>query len=36
MPHGFMSARADFKDEAATKEYVDGYQMTVDFFNEHL
>jgi dienelactone hydrolase len=36
MPHGWMSARGDLKDEEARKEYERGYQLAVEFFNENL
>jgi dienelactone hydrolase len=36
MPHGWMSARADLKDETDKKEYERGYQLAAEFFNEHL
>lgn len=36
MPHGWMSARADLKDEKFVKEYERGYKLAAEFFNEHL
>ena len=36
MPHGWMSARGDLNDSEAKKEYERGYQLAVEFFNEHL
>ncbi|KAK5117214.1 hypothetical protein LTR85_008982 [Meristemomyces frigidus] len=34
--HGWMSARADLKIPEVKKEYERGYQVTLDFFAEHL
>jgi dienelactone hydrolase len=34
--HGWMSARADLKDDHVKAEYERGYQITLDFFAEHL
>jgi dienelactone hydrolase len=34
--HGWMSARADLKDDRMKAEYERGYQITLDFFAEHL
>lgn len=34
--HGFMSARADLKDEKVKKEYERGYRLALQFFHEHL
>nr|XP_023908620.1 uncharacterized AIM2 family protein C977.15-like [Quercus suber]POF15583.1 putative aim2 family protein [Quercus suber] len=34
--HGWMSARADFKDATAKSEFERGYQVTADFFAEHF
>lgn len=34
--HGFMSTRADLKDEAVRKEYERGYQILLAFFNENM
>lgn len=34
--HGWMSARADLKDPEVKKEYERGYQITLNFFAEHL
>ena len=36
MPHGWMSARADLKDETFKKEYERGYKLSAEFFNEYL
>lgn len=36
MPHGWMSARGDLKDEECKGEYERGYQIALEFFNEHL
>lgn len=36
MPHGWMSARADFKDAKMKSEYERGYQMAADFFAKYL
>ena len=36
MPHGWMSARGDLKDEEGLAEYERGYRLAVEFFNEHL
>ena len=34
--HGFMSARADFKDQGVLKEYERGYKTVLTFFHENL
>ncbi|KAI0527811.1 Alpha/Beta hydrolase protein [Xylaria bambusicola] len=34
--HGFMSARADLKDEKVKAGYERGYQLALKFFHEHL
>jgi dienelactone hydrolase len=34
--HGFMSARADFKDEKILKEYERGYKTLLTFFHDNL
>lgn len=34
--HGWMSARADLKDEKVKSEYERGYQIALDFFGEYL
>lgn len=34
--HGWMSARADLKHPNVKSEYERGYQITLDFFAEHL
>lgn len=34
--HGFMSARADLKDDRVRAEYERGYALALKFFHEHL
>ncbi|TGJ80575.1 hypothetical protein E0Z10_g8173 [Xylaria hypoxylon] len=34
--HGFMSARADLKNDKARAEYERGYQLALQFFHQHL
>lgn len=34
--HGFMSARADLKDEKVRREYERGYKLALQFFHDHL
>ena len=34
--HGWMSARADLKDDKVKAEYERGYEIALDFFGEHL
>ena len=34
--HGWMSARADLKDDKVKAGYERGYQIALDFFGEHL
>ncbi|KAI8947666.1 Alpha/Beta hydrolase protein [Xylaria longipes] len=34
--HGFMSARADLKDDRVKSEYERGYALALKFFHEHL
>ncbi|KAF2720113.1 dienelactone hydrolase family protein-like protein [Polychaeton citri CBS 116435] len=34
--HGWMSARANLKDDVVRKEYERGYQVALTFFGEHL
>jgi len=34
--HGFMSARADLKDEKVKKEYERGYRIFLEFFGKYL
>ncbi|KAI1752402.1 Alpha/Beta hydrolase protein [Xylaria castorea] len=34
--HGFMSARADLKNDRVKSEYERGYALTLKFFHEHL
>lgn len=34
--HGWMSARADLKDPKVKQEYERGYELTLDFYAQHL
>ncbi|KAI1426231.1 Alpha/Beta hydrolase protein [Xylaria sp. FL1777] len=34
--HGFMSARANLKDDRVKAEYERGYQLALNFFHQHL
>lgn len=34
--HGFMSARADLKNETTKKEYERGYKLAVEWFHKYL
>ncbi|KAI1360648.1 hypothetical protein F5Y08DRAFT_348651 [Xylaria arbuscula] len=34
--HGFMSARADLKDDKVKAGYEKGYRLALKFFHEHL
>lgn len=34
--HGWMSARADFSNPTSKKEYVRGYTIAIEFFQQHL
>jgi hypothetical protein len=36
VPHGWMSARADLKDEEHKKQYERGYTVALEFLNKHL
>ena len=36
MPHGWMAARADLKDEKVRGEYERGYGIVLEFFEENL
>jgi len=36
VPHGWMAARADFKDKDASAQYVDGYETLVKFLKANL
>jgi dienelactone hydrolase len=35
-PHGWMSARADFRDAEMKKQYEKGYQQAADFLKAHM